>query len=301
MEILKSEQQKVSDDIVKFNDNLETFYNNRKTLNENIRKYNNDVEKFNEDVMKFSDDKQKFDYETQKVKDSMQKINKDKQKTDGSLENLRDVLENKEKRIKKLENFTPVRIGSSIDTIDFQNIRQSTGVEISDLFTIQIIELNEDRYLFCDFLMSLTVGIVYGEFGSDDYQFSKIAFEDEDIVIDIGLNIGMNSIYLAKNHPYLKIYAYEPQKTNYNNYVKNAIINNIGENIITAENKAVTSDGRSITMEMNKQNSGASRMKELIDSVPKEDIVESVTLDSVFEKYNISKVKLLKIDCEGAV
>ena len=141
------------------------------------------------------------------------------------------------------------------------------------------------------------------ELNNNEYDFN-IDFKEGDIVIDIGANVGMVSILLAKKFPFLKIYSFEPLKENYYNLLKNIELNNIPNGIITAENKAVTKDGRLITMSINSANKGGSSTADIVSTnsiMTKENCqIESITLEGIFKKYNINKLKLLKIDCEGS-
>lgn len=74
--------------------------------------------------------------------------------------------------------------------------------------------------------------------------------------MDIGANIGMVSIYLAKNYPFLKIYAFESTRKNYQSFLKNIQLNHIPDSIIFAENKAVTKDGPMLSININPNNTG---------------------------------------------
>ena len=46
------------------------------------------------------------------------------------------------------------------------------------------------------------------------YNFSDINFQAGDVALDIGAHVGTVSIHLAKMHPEIKIYAFEPSETN---------------------------------------------------------------------------------------
>ncbi|MDR1942676.1 MAG: FkbM family methyltransferase [Endomicrobium sp.] len=85
----------------------------------------------------------------------------------------------------------------------------------------------------------------------DDYKLNCIDFNQMDVVIDIGANIGMISIYLAKKYPFLKIYSFEPVKCNYEKFKKNIELNKIPNGVINIQNKAVTKDGRTVQMFFN--------------------------------------------------
>lgn len=157
---------------------------------------------------------------------------------------------------------------------------------------------------FSDALTSSTVPGVLMEMKRSEYDFKEIDFQPGDCVIDIGANVGIISIFLAKKYPFLKIYSYEPVKRNYENFIRNISLNNIPPETITIENKAVTKDERIISMEFNPYNTGGSHVYDIIATQNNLTSIEvnvpSISLDNIFNKYKIENCKLLKIDCEGA-
>ena len=168
---------------------------------------------------------------------------------------------------------------------------------------IYTVNIDNNLFHFQDSILSESVNMIAHELNNNEYDFN-IDFKEGDIVIDIGANVGMVSILLAKKFPFIKIYSFEPLKENYDNFIKNIELNNIPKGVITAENKAVTKDGRLITMSINSANKGGSSTTDVISInsiMTKENSqVESITLEEIFKKYNINKLKLLKIDCEGS-
>ena len=160
-------------------------------------------------------------------------------------------------------------------------------------------------FFFSDLITSRTVNIVTNEINmSNEYDFRNMDFKKGDVVVDIGGNIGMISIFLAKKYPFLRIYAFEPVRQNYENFLKNIELNKIPPKTITLENKAVTSDGRVVNMKINPLNTGGSSISDIISvggiSQDINNNVQSISLNGIFNKYNIKKLSLLKIDCEGA-
>jgi len=161
--------------------------------------------------------------------------------------------------------------------------------DLADLLAEEVLEVNEKNYK------------------KRPYYFKNLDFKEDDIVIDIGANLGFVSIYLAKKYPFLKIYAFEPAKRTYELFLENIKINEVQDNII-AENLAVTSDGRDTEFLFSPSSSGNSMLKSVshdryfIDSnnIWQTYPVKSIALDEIFDKYKIEKCKLLKIDCEGA-
>ena len=191
--------------------------------------------------------------------------------------------------------FNPWEIQRNI--LEFKTILQKKYINENYLYNVVI---EGQPFVFSDSLFSNTVKIVTAEI--ENYHFPKIEFKKDDCVIDIGANVGMVSIYLAKKYPFLKIYAFEPVKQNYENLCKNIKLNGIPKGKIIVENKAVTADGRPVNMEINPSNLGNSKIN--VESNKTYDFaclqVQSITLADIFRKYKINKCKLLKIDCEGA-
>ena len=195
-------------------------------------------------------------------------------------------------------------LNNGINNIQYNlhNLKELLEKKLSVENIIYSYELAGINFYFYDSIISNIVAWVQSEM--EAYNFNTIDFQEGDIVIDIGANVGMISIYLAKKYPFLKIYAFEPVKQNYENLLKNIEINNINEGIITAENVAITKDRRNMNIITPLNNTGGSsfvieRDLNAINSNINLN-VKSITFDDIFEKYNIDKCKLLKIDCEGA-
>jgi FkbM family methyltransferase len=154
-------------------------------------------------------------------------------------------------------------------------------------------------FKFYDTFSSYTSQFVAYELNhKDEYNFDNIGLKPGDIVIDIGGNIGMVSILLARKFPFIKVYAFEPVKQNYENFLRNIDLNRIPEGVIAVENIAVTKDSRDVCMKLIQHNPGGSMVS---SDAPQngDEAVRSETLMRIIEKNKIGKVKLLKIDCEG--
>lgn len=137
----------------------------------------------------------------------------------------------------------------------------------------------------------------------NDYYLSQMAiFRDGDTVVDVGAHVGVVSIFLAKKYPFLRVYAIEPDPINYGCLKRNIELNGV-TNVI-AINKAVSGDGRKRTLYAKPSYSGWATIEptmatqdRLLRAMP----VESVTLQQVFEEYEIQHCRLLKITAPGAV
>lgn len=212
----------------------------------------------------------------------------------------------KEKNLKLIAEVNARENSRNFSKDEVETIRTVLGDDFSKAFSVNRVVLDGQNFVFCDLVTSDTVNMVANEIGHDIYDFSTIDFKEGDVVIDIGGNVGMISIFLAKKFPFLKIYAFEPVRENFENFKRNIKLNSIPDGIITVENLAVTKDGRDITMHVNTLNSGGSNMfgvtlsEDLKISEIHENGIHSVTLDNIFKSNGIKACKLLKIDCEGA-
>jgi FkbM family methyltransferase len=147
---------------------------------------------------------------------------------------------------------------------------------------------------------SNVLAIVPREILDDDYKLQQIEFRPGDVVLDIGANIGIVALYLAKQHPGIRIIAIEPVPTTFGHLRENIGLNGVSN--ITALNCAVTKDGRDLAMIVNPGHSGGStgHLRNLKQPGHYNLTVPSRTLDSIFDEYVPDRCRLLKVDCEGA-
>jgi FkbM family methyltransferase len=151
-----------------------------------------------------------------------------------------------------------------------------------------------------DWAGSNVLAIVPQEILNDDYRLQEIDFRPGDVVVDIGANIGIVGLYLAKKHPGIRIIAIEPVPTTFRHLTENIALNGVSS--ITALNCAVTKDGRDLTMIVNPGHSGGStgHLRNLKQPGHYNLSVPSRTLDSICDEYVTDRCRLLKVDCEGA-
>ena len=108
-----------------------------------------------------------------------------------------------------------------------------------------------------------------------------------DVVVDVGANIGYYTVLLAKKTK--KVYAFEPDKTNYKILRKNIEINGL-KNVI-AVNAAVGSSDGEINLSKSEENFGDHKLY----GEGKKEKVKIVKLDDFVKE----KVGLIKIDTQG--
>lgn len=148
-----------------------------------------------------------------------------------------------------------------------------------------------------DYSLSMTPYFVFRELANDHYKLNQRPMPEGSRILDIGANVGIVSIYMAKLFRGATIYAYEPLSLNYDNLCKNIEINDV-TNVVPV-NKAVTADGRDLIMRFNFDNMGGATA--LLGQPPyNEARAFSVTLPSIFETHKIDHCAFLKMDVEGA-
>jgi len=138
-------------------------------------------------------------------------------------------------------------------------------------------------------------------FNQDEYNIRKMNFEDGDVVVDIGANVGSVSLYIAKKYPNVKIYSFEAHPINYKNLIRNIESNNITN--IVAHNLAVSHvDNELLNITLSPNNTGSSSIFKSLktDNQLLNFDVQTICLDTIISTNNIKKIKFLKIDCEGS-
>jgi FkbM family methyltransferase len=138
------------------------------------------------------------------------------------------------------------------------------------------------------------------ELAHDIYGFERIPFEAGDVVIDIGAHVGLVSIYLAKRWPFLRIHAFEPHPTNYQNCADNLRLNNVSN--VHLSPVAVTADRRPVILRSLRGNTGGATAVYDMPGADSSPAVESMTLDDIVDATLApgQRCRLLKIDCEGS-
>jgi FkbM family methyltransferase len=130
---------------------------------------------------------------------------------------------------------------------------------------------------------------------------SALPFEDGDVILDIGANIGWYSLVLKKSIPKdVTIYAFEPEPLNYQLLKKNIEVNQVGG--IKSVNKAVAeANGTSTLFLYYSKNSGRHSLLDVNPQTNRSIGVETINIESFLQSKNVQfkSVRLIKIDIEG--
>lgn len=145
-----------------------------------------------------------------------------------------------------------------------------------------------------DSVNSWTVTEVFEELKQNPYGIDDVILTKDDILIDVGANIGMFSIYAHMKYG-CKIIAFEPMKDNFENFKRNILLNGLDIDYFQLHNCAVTDkDGDIIRLGKLDHNSGGAT--KVFNYVSNYEECRTETLS----KYITPKCKFLKIDCEGS-
>ena len=137
-------------------------------------------------------------------------------------------------------------------------------------------------------------GIMTSIVVSDEHRIENIKLEKNAVIVDIGAQTGIFSIYVSNKAE--KIYAYEPEPTNYEYLINNIKINKLKNKIIPF-NLAVSNKKEKLKIYYSKENTGghSSYLK-----TRKFFTTKTTTLKEIIELNKLKKIDLLKIDTEGA-
>ena len=145
---------------------------------------------------------------------------------------------------------------------------------------------------FEDIATSNTVPFVFGELRSDYYGLEQIQLSKDDIVLDIGANVGMFSIYVKKKFG-CRVIAFEPVLSNFEQFKSNILMNDLLLSDIELHNTAITDiENDEIRIGMPLDNTGGSSVFYHMNTM-------SVCKTETIDKYITEGCTYLKIDCEG--
>jgi FkbM family methyltransferase len=147
--------------------------------------------------------------------------------------------------------------------------------------------------------------MVLDEFARGMYGLTERRFAPGDVVIDVGAHIGAVSILVAKLHPQVRVFAYEPSSSNYAMLVANLAANGVA-NVVPVQAAVSGTAGTLELVWSPLQTAGASATLDangrqaLVSQGWSREQVRCVTLDDAFATHGIDRCAFLKLDCEGA-
>lgn len=166
-------------------------------------------------------------------------------------------------------------------------VRASFGK--SKLIKVNIPQKNESIFLRRD---TSDISVFYQIFCEKDYDL-RVPFDPE-VIIDLGANIGLTSIFYKNRYPNSTIISVEPEKSNYEMVVQNTkqypnmhcLNNGIWNRTTNLEivNLGIGNWGF-VTKEVDYENNNT---------------ISAISIDDIMKRFNIETIDILKVDVEGS-
>lgn len=139
----------------------------------------------------------------------------------------------------------------------------------------------------------------------NEYNLDKYCNQKNKVFVDIGANLGIATIIMAKLNPESIVYSFEPFKKTFDLLVKNIELNsltNVKAFNLAVSNKTNKTLDLSILNWMSGANSTCADAKLFENNWNSVDVqkVDCISFDEIILINKIDKIHLLKIDCEGA-
>ena len=208
------------------------------------------------------------------------------------------------------KSFLPLKNGVSwwIST-GGSNAQRLKNVKLTIQYGEDLIEVpfqleGQNRYLVInseqiklshsgDDLFPIVCEIFYDKVYERD--FVKVSIDD--IIVDIGANYGVFSLYSQMFKP-KKVYSVEPIKSTFENMKKN-----LSKYGVFCINKAISNENGFGKFALTNVNGNNFLLKNIDGYHPSEmideEIVETITIDQLISDYEIPYIDFLKVDCEG--
>ena len=128
-----------------------------------------------------------------------------------------------------------------------------------------------------------------------EFEFLNRYLDKSMFCIDIGANIGMYSLFMAKRTDH--VLAFEPQNVAMSRLMENININQISN--ITAEEIALSDQSEKLALKIDKADSSRSCTTKYLNGNGDEYIVDATCLDDYIVNNPINRIDFIKIDTEG--
>ena len=127
-----------------------------------------------------------------------------------------------------------------------------------------------------------------------------------DTVLDLGTNVGITAIMVAKMFPGVRVIGVEATPFNYAAAIKNIALNNVSDQVTVLCGALAATSHKPLHMLFSIDNPGSSTsshefFKKGSSSTKgvREIDVQTITVDEIIHFYGIDRVPFIKLDCEG--
>lgn len=131
-------------------------------------------------------------------------------------------------------------------------------------------------------------------FAFEQYKIRNLENMEIESIVDLGANIGLSALDFSMRFPNAKVFAVEPEIHNYEMMVKNVA----GLDNVYCLNNAIWNSTKSLGV----YDKGLGEYGYVVSEENPREIgsIKSLTIDEIMQKFNLSKIDLLKIDIEGS-
>jgi len=165
--------------------------------------------------------------------------------------------------------------------------------ELTDLFlSDDYFKKSKEHEVFYEIIKE------YQFFGEGPYQYHSVYLKPKDVIVDVGANMGMFSLFANKFYD-CKCYAFEPVKSTIDLLKKNIALNQM-ERSIDLVPYALNDKECDIEIQIDQNNIGASSFIQDIEKCIGLEKIHCITLDKWANENQISKIDFVKADIEGA-
>ena len=128
----------------------------------------------------------------------------------------------------------------------------------------------------------------------------ELKIPDRPVIIDVGANAGFFTFFAASQFPGAQIYSYEPIGNNFEQLKRNKALNPTAR--VLCFQKAVYGYSGEVTLNYDLRDSftTSASVYDSSDTLMETVQVPCVTLQEIFDKHQLDRCHLLKMDCEGS-
>lgn len=123
-------------------------------------------------------------------------------------------------------------------------------------------------------------------------------------ILDIGAHKFFFSLYVRALNPKVSVFAFEPESENFaamkGNLKRNHVEGVVCKNLAVVGGSGAGGAYGSRTLYLSEDSHNHSLITPGSETQNKTQIVQTTSLQQIFEKYHLEKVSLVKMDCEGA-
>jgi len=180
---------------------------------------------------------------------------------------------------------------------------KSSNISRIDILDGQVIMTTRDKgaKFICsegDYRIAPIEILNFGDYEKENGVIIDFLLKDNDVLFDVGANMGWYSINMALSHPKLKIYCFEPISKTYDFLIKNLKLNGLSQ--IHAHNFAFSDYVDELEIFYYKEGSGNASLANLSE---RDDVEKIKCLADTIDEFTVREdigVDFLKCDVEGA-